>query len=287
MITQIVLTLPTSVLDKIGVIEGGEELRKSLQEIFQNSNSDEFNFESLGNNIYKIENLFVLPIVIKKMIETNKKFSESLELSEDEIRKKVDEINSQLSNEAQKEIIIYLTSVIFSCCSDLVDKEKIGKTINCTLQDLSPGFYKALEIYNVTALAKQIIPKVHDEIKRVVVDPLKESFSDIIENIINKKSEVREELDTCAVENFKNILKKQFNSTVYGYYSLIPLQIVISKVIEKAINEDLTFIKALLSFQFTDLVEKVIYEVNNYISYDPENLKESFKEMIEKIFDLM
>lgn len=287
MIKQLVLTLPTSVLDKIGVIEGSEELGETLQEIFQSSSSDEINFASLANNIDKIENYFFISIVVKKMIETNKKFSEALKLSEDEIRNKVDELNSQISDEAEKEMIIYLVSDLLSCCSNLVDKEKVRKKINCTLQDLSPEFYKALEIYNVTALAKQIIPKVYNEIKRAVVDPLKESLSDAIENIINKKAEVSEELDICDIEIFKCIFKTLFDSEVNKFYSSIPLQIVISKVIEKAINEDLTFMKALLSFQFTDLVEKVIYEINNDDSYDPENLKESFQELIEKIFDLM
>lgn len=287
MIKQLVLTLPTSVLDKIGVIEGSEELRETLQEIFQSSSSDEINFGSLTNNIDRIENSFFIPIVVKKMIETNKKFSEALKLSEDEIRNKVDELNSQISDETEKEMIIYLVSDLLSCYSNLVDKEKVRKTINCTLQDLSPEFYKALEIYKVIALAKQIVPRVYNEIKRVVVDPLKESFSDAIENIINKKAEVSEELDTCDIEIIKVIIKNQVDSIINELYSSIPLQVVISKVIEKAINEDLTFMKALLSFQFIELVEQVIFEINNDDSYDPENLKESFQEMIEKIFDLM
>lgn len=287
MIKQLVLTLPTSVLDKIGVIEGSEELRETLQEIFQSSSSDEINFGSLTNNIDRIENSFFIPIVVKKMIETNKKFSEVLKLSEDEIRNKVDELNSQISDETEKEMIIYLVSDLLSCYSNLVDKEKVRKTINCTLQDLSPEFYKALEIYKVIALAKQIVPRVYNEIKRVVVDPLKESFSDAIENIINKKAEVSEELDTCDIEIIKVIIKNQVDSIINELYSSIPLQVVISKVIEKAINEDLTFMKALLSFQFIELVEQVIFEINNDDSYDPENLKESFQEMIEKIFDLM
>lgn len=133
MIKQLVLTLPTSVLDKIGVIEGSEELRETLQEIFQSSSSDEINFGSLTNNIDRIENSFFIPIVVKKMIETNKKFSEALKLSEDEIRNKVDELNSQISDETEKEMIIYLVSDLLSCYSNLVDKEKVRKTINCTL----------------------------------------------------------------------------------------------------------------------------------------------------------
>ena len=85
----------------------------------------------------------------------------------------------------------------------------------------------------------------------------------------------------------KFTIESDLESDIKEMYSKIPLQVLLSKVIEKAINENLTFMKSLLSINFNELVEEVIFEINNSPDYDREKLKSQMSEILKKIFEFL
>lgn len=285
MTNKLTLTLSKSVVDKMGTVEGCEELREILLEIMRKSSNEKFDCLSFVESIDRLENIFFIPIVIKNMIITNKTFYEALSLSKEEINDKVSRVKFEFGilDENEKEKV----SAILSSFNEFVDEEKAEKNFNFALENLSYEFFKALEIYNVIAITNKIIPIVHDEIKREVADPFYEVFEENFETIIKYKLKDNEEdLDDNIVKMLKLTVESELESNIKEMYSSIPLQILLSKVIEKAINENLTFMKSLLSFNFNELVEEVIFEINNSPDYDRKKLKSQMSEVLKKIFEL-
>ena len=88
-----------------------------------------------------------------------------------------------------------------------------------------------------------------------------------------EQSEREELINVCNVFLEESSLKLYFS---------IPLQSIISEFITKAIEEDLTFIKALLLFDLTQLVEKTIENIEQESSLlSTEEIKELTKIIIK------
>lgn len=282
---------PISSLEKIGMIESTENIRSFFEKYvrYVNSNRDvniNKNGLSIFENSYFI-NIFFLPIIIKNMIITNKKFSEVVELSEYEIKAKINELEQfLLATEIKLEKIISFLGDLLKFNKENLNKKDI---INCRLSNLSDDFIKSLSIYGVDKISDKVTVKVYEDIKTSLITPIKEAFeeayNEIFDILESKEGIILEQEEKEIITIMSRVSLEEYSKKIY--FS-IPLQTIISEVITKAIEEDLTFMKSLLKYDFTQLVEKTIENINEESSLQStEELKELTKKIIKFSLDLM
>ena len=288
---ELSIKTPISSLEKMGKIESTEKIESFFEKYIRYVESnDDISLNSNSLNFFKNSNfinIFFVPIIIKNMIITNKKFSEVVELSKDEIRNKIYEM----------EQILFETELdfqkIISFLGDLLkyNKENSNKKdiINCKLNNLSDEFMNSLSIYGVDKISERVAVEVYDNINNNLITPVNqafnESYNEIFDNIQDKEKIVLEQYER---EEFVNMCKVFLEESSKKLYFSIPMQTIISEVITKAIEEDLTFMKALLQLDFSKLVEKTIENIEQESSLlSIEEIKELTKIIIKFALDFM
>lgn len=274
---KIGMSVPAITLTKIGKIEGSEKVQQFVEKMMEgieNVINDEQREEMEELRPY-IANVMFLPFIIAKMIHQNVTLKEALKNSEKDIQEiilNVTELYDIFMHDAKfmddfEKMWSEMVKAISS--HDLSNKSKesmcrieLVGTMELIVKIANTGLFAVVNKICESEEMKKVL-------KNVLEDPIKEVVSDIL-----KKKQVREFIDE---EEYLESLDK-VESFINSYKTTVPLENVLTIVLKKAINEDMTFGDAVKSFNEDELYLMAIDRISIYNNF------EQIKELVQKMF---
>ncbi len=261
--TNLSVDLPFNVLKSLGKIEGSESIQKFYEDIIINEFSDiELNTED-KNIIPYISNSMFLSLIITKMIEQDINFSEAFINSQSSFNNVITEFNNLVelikTDEEYKKIFANVKNVVHKHIKEFLEKMQNqppkGGTFSTELQNISRRISNLFMHSKLPDIIASVVNS--DGVKSVIYDKFIKSN---IESFNNYISTINEKFELDLDEEEINIMKEKF----YDFYETIPLQTILSFVLTKAINEDITFSETLLTYDEDELIKQSIDKIMSY-----------------------
>lgn len=259
------VTLPISVLKKMGNDYDAEDLRKQIEKMANellDTVPEEMKLQ-MEELLPYLPNIIFIPIVIEKMIENNLNFLEALDASSDDIEQTAIEATWALS------IANMLPGILDPFKNFLLDCLAINKKssnhsqqnpnmFGCLIKEISESSWNELEQIGITKVVDKILnmPKVANVIEEKTIAPI---VGIAFKTILQREGISEDEFD----DEDKAFFEKEINTIASIQKNALVLQTVLSEVLTKAIDENITVEKVMDSFEeyelLTILVKKLIF----------------------------
>lgn len=255
--------VPFLALSKIGQLEGNEKLQSIFEEIhaIAKKRDEDSAMESMAEYTPYLANSVFLPIVISEMIEKNLTFDEAVKSSSEKVKKSVEEWNTDFAKgESDDQIFIQSCSNLQQAagrfqleCSGEEQQKSWKAVIN--IENISEKLAKAIKTSGLLELSERIYNKecVSKDFKEKAIEPTRNAVINTI-NAFRDKGIISW---TRADEIIKGI------TPMIDRFGIIKQsEIILNFVLEKAINEGITFEKAVSAVD-EDYISEVSAEIFN------------------------
>ena len=271
---SLTLTLPIETIMKVGYIDEGKDIKDFLCQIWKN--------EYDSNLTDYCCNIIFLPVIIKNMIERNLTLKESVELSRHEFalvslywKESVEMLKNNQSFDTIKDTIDKCNNIFKSMREN---DEDAFPNISIKLDNISDEFSNVLLVSGVYLISEKIGKYANKVLNENFKEPLYKIICNLIRNYFRNIHNVEDEM---AFEMFKPVVQESIEQLV----EVQQINLVLSKILSKAINDDISFIDSLKTFNYVDLAEDIINELTNdkaLIKYGDE-----FQVALEKLIGVI
>lgn len=266
------IEVPMTVVKSIG----SKHLIPSINDYamkFINNLRDRVDFTEYDNGMLEelgpyLSNYLFMPTILEKMIVNNLTFSQAIEASEDEMK----EAGAQMGAMMLLLRITGVTEMIDQLLNELIDKiieamkngdfpiseeTKKNPAISISLKNIPQATLYTLDNYGLYKIAEQAAqnPEIRNALQSKMVDPMIESVLKVSEEedrlMSSLNSEERKELQDVVTEC------REDSAIIF------PLQTIISKVLAKAIADNITFSQAAETFDPETLMKEITKKIQN------------------------
>lgn len=233
----------------------------------------------LGDDALRyVSSAIFLPLVIDNMISYDLDFKQACERAKPDIQKSIDETNAQfimLKAFGLIEPIKILLAEILKPVMSIVKKDNSDKPddffpVSITV---SPKLAFGLKCANILDIAEKLMQnqEIMDSVCNKIIYPLIEGS---LQALIDEKT----------LQESKDELSGDVKEVVNDSCESLVLKALLSEILTKAINEDLSFLKAAENYSADELYEIGIKALSN--TEDISEHVDSIKEMFEKFSKL-
>ncbi len=266
------VTTSVTVLKKMGHIEGCERIQQFFDNIIARAEphmNDEQKSQIKEYQSYVANSVF-LPIVVNNMIVHNMNFSDAMEASKTEFSTTALQVGAILG---MINIIPGASKMFESVVGEIIDalsggsKEEIANQneFSCTIKEVSTEFFVGLAKLGILDIAEEIskMEKISTAIKVNMIDPV---VNAAIKCALAEEKISEDELD----EDDKLEIELTVKAASSEIVNTLPIQIIFSTVLTKAIEDDITMAKAMATFDSEQLIESAIEKIifgNSLVKY--------------------
>lgn len=258
------VTVPVSALKKMGHIEGTESIQAFFDRIvsrFDGVITDEQKKQQLAEYQPYLANTTFLPIIVTNMLEEDMNFSDAMKASESEI------FMSCLHARAifgMMDIIPGASQMFESVIGEIIDALSGVETQNtsdtnifsCQIKEVPASVCVALAKLGILDIAEKIskMEKVSTALQEKLVNPVLDAA---IKTVLIQEKISEDELD----ENDKAEIKLAICMASGDVSTIWPVQTILSTVLTKAIDDDITMAEAMATFDADQLVESTVEKI--------------------------
>lgn len=281
---QFVIELPKKVLDLIGDIEGADVIVDVLN-LFIDSISDEEK-KKWKEAVPQVSKAMFISTIISTMVENDITFAQSQNLSKNQMKQVVEQFKQilEMVNEEEdiKEMFSAMMSEIIRMAQDIAVDMKSNdddgnKTFEVTLSKMTPAFYNSLIKVDLVSLAEKIgeNQNVKSKINNNIITPLKNAIIDVVKKIQEREFMSDEDMEELFL---------QFEKSFDVFYVSFPLQAILSVILTKAIDENISFSEASTELEFDIIFEHVNKQITQFDKVP--KIVEGLKNLLDMMFRL-
>ena len=245
------LQLTTSAIEKMGIISGSEILQNFYLECFKNvsTNLSANQREILEKIAPYLANSIFLQLIISTMIENNVTFLTAIEICEPDIYLQPNRLTDTLKRLDITKNIENISIIFAKYANIRPNNENPEYVINTSLtitERIYNSILKAnLVFYALTFSSMKSVKKILDE---HMINPVKTKY---LSQLQDGHDDL--EIDDLSLAFITSAIDAEIDKTYVTY----PLQSIISTVLIKAIDKDITFTEAASKTDF-DEIEKTV-----------------------------
>lgn len=261
------VSVPVSVLKKMGHIEGAEKVQDFFEKMFRETEplATHPNVKKMEEYIPYLSNAAFAGIVINKMIVNNQKFSEALEEAQPDLQEEGFKMGFKFTmlsilpgaSEMISAIIGELVKSLSGISVENPDNSNSNK-FTCQISEVSEELWAKLEKLGVLSISDDIsnMEKVAETFQSKMIVPL---INALYKGVMENENVSEEELDDDERAELKELIDEAAEFASTGYI----IQIILTNVLTKAIEDDITVAEAMATYEENELaalaVETIIF----------------------------
>jgi len=259
------LQLTTASIEKIGNINGSENLQKFYVDCLKNIKKyvSLKQKEELERIAPYLANAIFLPNIISTMIENNITYPTAVEICEQDIYLKLNRLTDTLKRLDIKKNIEQI-SIIFAKYANIHPNNENPEYVVNTSLTITERIYNSILKSNLVffALSFSSMKSVKTVLDEHMINPIKNKYL----------SQLEEHKESLGLDNmYLSFITSALDSEIEKIYITYPLQSIISTVLIKAIDEQITFTEAATCINFEEIknaVDKDLKELENMTEDD-------------------
>lgn len=280
------VTVPVSVLKKMGHIDGTERIQEFFEKMSSRIEhvSSKERKQTMEEYSQYLSNIVFVPTVITNMVENNLNISDAITNSQEDIHEASIEMSLAF---AMIDIIPGISEMINSIIEEITQSlsgvdvsSSDSNKFSCTIKEVSEDFWAELERIGIVAVSENIsnMEKVTETIQSKLITPV---FNAIYKCVLDMEDVTDEDLD----DDERAELKETIDDAAATFSTNYIIQTVVSTVLTKAIEENITMEKAMAAYEENELavlaVESIIF------SDDLASYAEQLEKVMKTVFNLV